>query len=122
MEDFKVQSFKEHLNEASKKPRTLKDIKKELSSSDFDMADEVYMKKGELVVVDTFFYGEDKAMKRLTDSWSTGGDMWNYFMDNYGVELEVTNTFSEFKAIGRHKKLTDSGIVGVHLKITSIYK
>jgi hypothetical protein len=117
-----VPSFNEHINEASKKPRTLTDIKKELSGSDFDMADEVYMKKGELVVIDTFFYGEAQALKRLTDAWSTGGDMWNYFMDNYGIELEVTNTFSEFKAKGRHKKVTNDGIVGVHLKIASVYK
>ena len=109
-------SFSEFLNEV-KGTKTIQDVKKILHSSEFDMKDAVYVKKNELVVIDTFFYGEDRARKSLKDAWEINGTYGKYFYENFGLEFILTDSFSEFKAKGRHKKLTDTGIVGVHLII-----
>ena len=83
-----------------------------------DAADQVYMKGGNMVFVDTWFYGEGKAMKQLEDSWKKGGSNYDYWNKEYGVDFKIVDTFSEVKAQGRHKKLTKDGIVGVVLKVT----
>jgi predicted esterase YcpF (UPF0227 family) len=83
-----------------------------------DAADQVYMKGGNMVFVDTWFYGEGKAMKQLEDSWKKGGSYYDYWNKEYGVDFKIVDTFSEVKAQGRHKKLTKDGIVGVVLKVT----
>jgi len=83
-----------------------------------DTIDQVYVKGGNLVYIDSFFYGQDKALKDLVKSWSKGGSNYEYFNDVYGIDIDIVDTFSEFKARGRHKKLTDTGIVGVVLKIS----
>jgi len=83
-----------------------------------DTIDQVYVKGGNLVYIDSFFYGQDKALKDLVKSWSKGGSNYEYFNDVYGIDIDIVDTFSEFKATGRHKKLTDTGIVGVVLKIS----
>ena len=97
-----------------------KEIMKELKNSgDWgDLADQVYMKSGNMVFVDTFFYGEERAMKQLEDSWKKGGNNYDYWNKEYGVDFKIVDTFSEIKAQGRHKKLTKDGIVGVVLKVT----
>jgi hypothetical protein len=82
-----------------------------------DAANKVYMKAGNLVVVDTWFYGESKAMKQLEDSWKTGGTNYDYWNKEYGLDFKIVDTFSEVRASGRHKKLTSDGIVGVVLKV-----
>jgi len=82
-----------------------------------DTADQVYMKGGKMVYVDTWFYGQDKALKQLVDSWKPGGHYYDYWFKKYGVKAKITDTFSEIKATGRHKKLTTDGIVGVVLDI-----
>ena len=105
--------FRELL-EAKMKPSA---IVKELKGPDWNMGDYVYVKKGNLVVIDTFFYGEDKAMKDLKNLWSTDGAYGKYFKDTYGIEFKVVDEFSEFKASGKHKKLSDDGIVGIELKV-----
>jgi len=83
-----------------------------------DTADQVYMKGGKMVYVDTWFYGQDKALKQLVDSWKPGGHNYDYWFKTYGVKAKITDTFSEIRATGRHKKLTSDGIVGVVLDIT----
>jgi hypothetical protein len=83
-----------------------------------DTAEQVYMKGGNLVYVDTWFYGEAKAMKQLEDSWKKGGSNYDFWNKEHGVDFKIVDTFSEVKALGRHKKLTSDGIVGVVLKVT----
>ena len=83
-----------------------------------DAADQVYMRGGNMVYVDTWFYGAGKAMKQLEDSWKKGGSNYDYWNKEYGVDFKIVDTFSEIKAEGRHKKLTKDGIVGVVLKVT----
>jgi len=83
-----------------------------------DAAEQSYMKGGNLVYVDTWFYGQDKAMKDLKTSWEPGGDNYKYWNEKHGVTFKIVDTFSEIKASGRHKKLTSDGIVGVVLEVT----
>ena len=83
-----------------------------------DFGDHVYVKSGNLVVIDTFYYGEAKAIEDLTKSWIPGGSNYVYFRKKYGINMVIVDTFSEFSAIGRHKKLTNDGIVGLVLKIS----
>lgn len=83
-----------------------------------DMGERVYVKKGNLVVIDSWYYGESKARKQLEDSWNPGGSNFEYWKETYGVELKMVDSFSEIRASGRHKKLTTDGIVGVELEIS----
>jgi len=83
-----------------------------------DMGDHVYTKGSTLVVVDTFYYGEARAMESLQKNWKPGGNYYDYFHKTYGVDIKIIDTFSEVKASGQHKKLTKDGIVGVILKIS----
>lgn len=83
-----------------------------------DTADQVYMKGGKMVYVDTWFYGQDRTLKQLVNSWKPGGHNYDYWFKTYGVKAKITDTFGEVQATGRHKKLTDGGIVGVVLDIT----
>ena len=83
-----------------------------------DTAEQSYMKGGNLIYVDTWFYGQDKAMKDLKTSWEPGGDNYKYWNEKHGVTFKIVDTFSEIKASGRHKKLTSDGIVGVVLEVT----
>ena len=117
-----VQLFEEFLNEGKLNEGLMnasKMLKIFKNKADWgDTIDQVYVKGGNLVYIDSFFYGQDKALKSLVDSWSKGGDKYKYFNDMYGIDIDIVDTFSEFKATGRHKKLTDTGIVGVVLKIS----
>jgi|SaaInl4_135m_RNA_FD_contig_51_551875_length_577_multi_1_in_0_out_0_1 hypothetical protein len=82
-----------------------------------DIADQVYVKKGNLIFIDTFFYGEERAMDNLKKSWSSKGYYYEYFKKEYGAAVKIVDTFSELKARGRHKKFSTDGIVGVELKL-----
>ena len=82
-----------------------------------DMGDQVYVKKGNLIVFDSYYYGGDKALKQLMDDWSQGGTYYNYWNEKHGVIPKIVDTFTEVHASGRHKKLSDDGIVGIELKI-----
>lgn len=82
-----------------------------------DFKNQVYVKGGNLIVIDSFYYGQDRAIENLVRNWSPGGDMYEYFNKHYGLDFDIVHAFSEFKASGRHRKLTDNGIVGVELKI-----
>jgi len=83
-----------------------------------DMGDQVYVNKdGNLVVVDTYFYGGDDRLKTLKKSWSPGGRMYKTVTDDTGAKLEIVDSFIEVKAQGRHKKITEDGIVGLVIKV-----
>ena len=112
-----IKIFEEYITEA--KQFGVKDIMKALKNKEDwgDTAQQVYMKGGNLVYVDTWFYGEAKAMKQLEDSWKKGGSNYDYWNKEYGVDFKIVDTFSELKASGKHKKLTTNGIVGVVLKV-----
>jgi hypothetical protein len=113
-----IKIFEEYITEA--KQFGVKDIMKALKNKEDwgDTAQQVYMKGGNLVYVDTWFYGEAKAMKQLEDSWKKGGSNYDFWNKEYGVDFKIVDTFSEIKAQGKHKKLTSDGIVGVVLKVT----
>ena len=113
-----IKIFEQFLSEA--KAFGAKEIMKELKNKDDwgDLADQVYMRGGNMVFVDTWYYGAGKAMKQLEDSWKKGGSNYDYWNKEYGVDFKIVDTFSEIKAEGRHKKLTKDGIVGVVLKVT----
>ena len=113
-----IKIFEEYITEA--KQFGVKDIMKAFKNKEDwgDTAEQVYMKGGNLVYVDTWFYGEAKAMKQLEDSWKKGGSNYDFWNKEHGVDFKIVDTFSEVKALGRHKKLTSDGIVGVVLKVT----
>jgi hypothetical protein len=113
-----IKIFEDYITEA--KQFGVKDIMKAFKNKEDwgDTAEQVYMKGGNLVYVDTWFYGEAKAMKQLEDSWKKGGSNYDFWNKEHGVDFKIVDTFSEVKALGRHKKLTSDGIVGVVLKVT----
>lgn len=112
----------ENLNEA-KKPRKGADlvkIFKDTKNWGSIGTDQVYTKGNNLVFIDGWYYGQEKALNNLVKSWSPGGDYYDYFLDEYKIDVEIVDTFTEFQATGRHKKLTDTGVVGVELKINQL--
>jgi hypothetical protein len=113
--------LKESLNESKIKKGS--DIVKIMSNPiewGSDMKDRVFTKGNNFIFADTFYYGQQKALDDLIKSWSPGGNYYEYFKDNYGIELEVVASFSDFKAKGKFKKLTDDGVVYVELAIKNI--
>lgn len=92
------------LSEA-KKPNMAMLLKKTLEGPDFGYTDKggngLVKKKGKnLFVYDGFFYGEENAIKQLKKAWSPGGHDYEYFKDEYGMEIKVVGTGSDF-----HSKL-----------------
>lgn len=73
------------------------------------------MKDGYVVHLDSYYYGGDDRLNTLSDYWSPGGMYFEYFKNEMGIEPQIVDTFMEIKAKGRHKKLTDDGVVGVIL-------
>ena len=113
--------LKESLNESKIKKGS--DIVKIMSNPiewGSDMKDRVFTKGNNFIFADTFYYGQQKALDNLIKSWSPGGNYYEYFKDNYGVELEVVASFSDLKAKGKFKKLTDDGVVYVELAIKNL--
>lgn len=126
---FNVSKFKKYVGESDKGTsssiKSNKDLFNVLKNKEDwdDFSDQMYMKDDNLVVTDSFFYGEEKALNSIKKDWSPGGTYHNYFKENYGVNLEVKDSFSDFKATGRHKKMYgDSGVVGVHVSIEGVKK
>lgn len=115
-----VRKFKDVLNEA-KKSYTIKDVYKMMQDTNEwgdDAKDVVYMKKGNLYYIDSWFYEGDRRLKALEADWSPGGEYYEYWLDKLGVDIEIVDSFKELRAMGaRHKRLTDTGIVGVVLQL-----
>jgi len=84
-----------------------------------DIKNQIYIEGGRLVFIDSYYYGGDKALASLVKSWKPGGSYYDYFKKTYGAHIQVVDSFQEIRAIGRHKKLTTNGIVGVKLKVES---
>ncbi len=118
---IKLKNIGKELNEAK---MTANEIVKLFKNKDDgwddwgDMGNRAYVKNNNLVMIDSFYYNEDKALKLLQKDWKSGGYMYDYFYKEYGIKFKIIDTFSEFKAEGRHKKLTKDGIVGIVLKIS----
>lgn len=116
-----IKEFAEFINEA--KITKGSDIVKIMSNSQEwgpDMKDRVFTKGKNFIFADTFFYNEKNALDMLIQSWSPGGLYYDYFKDDYGIEVEIVATFSDFKAKGRFKKLTDDGVVYLELAIKNV--
>jgi len=113
-----MKTFKEIINESKLTPAVMVKLFKNVDDWGPDTKDHVYVKKGNLVYIESWYYGEEKAMKQLVDSWKKGGHNHDYWIDNGAKSIKIVDTFSEIKASGRHKKLTKDGIVGVELKIS----
>lgn len=113
---MKVKKYQDFINE-SKKIKSASDIVKILKNpTDWgDLGQQVYVKKGNMVYVDTFFYGGQDKLDNVIQNWSPGGMYYDYFKDNYNIQFEIVDSFMEINARGRHKKLTDNGIAGVEL-------
>lgn len=86
------------------------------ASKDFnDIENTMYVKGNNLIVIDSFYYGEQRAKESLINDWSPGGTYYKYLTSTHNIQPTVVRSFSEFKATGRHKKLSTDGIVGVEL-------
>lgn len=81
---------------------------------------QVYTKGNNMIYIDTWYYGGDSALDSLVKSWSPGGEMYKYFVEKEGIKPTIVDSFIEVRARGRHKKLTDDGIVGVELSFTKV--
>ena len=84
-----------------------------------DMGDQVRVKRGNLEVVDTFYYGGDKALKHLRDEWTKpSGSYAKYFKDEHNVTFKLVDEFEDLRASGSwYKKITTDGIVSITLKV-----
>ena len=78
-----------------------------------DLGENVRVVKGNVEVLDSFFYGEAKAMEHLVKNWlSETGCYSAYFKEEHGVEFKEVERSSELRATGRAKKLFgDLGVV-----------
>ena len=82
-----------------------------------DMKDRAYVKKGNLVIIDSYLAGSEKAMEQLRVGWLPSVTFLNYFYDEYGVKVKIVDDFVEMTATGRHKKFSKNGIVGIVIKV-----
>lgn len=108
--------FKEFLESKMKASNVVKLLKD--SKHWGDLGEYVSVKKGEIEILDTFFYNGDKALQNLKDEWTTG-TYAKYFKEEYGISFEVTDSFQQIVADKKYKKLTggSGGINGIYLKI-----
>jgi len=107
------------LNEAPKL-NAAKIVKMLKNKSDWgDQGDQVRVRRGNLEVIDTWYYGGDKALKSLKDEWTKpSGYMAKYFKDEHNVMFKLIDEFTDLRATGKwYKKLTDDGIVSITLKV-----
>ena len=100
---------------------TVKDIVKLFKNED-DWGDQgMYTKviSGELEVLNPFWVGSERALKSLKDEWSPKGTYYEYFKDEYDVELKITSEEFMMKPTGaRYKKLAENGgLVKITVKV-----
>jgi hypothetical protein len=82
-----------------------------------DAKDQAYVKKGNLVYIDSYWADSEKSLNSLIKSWKKGGHNYEYWIENGAKSIKVVDSFIEVKASGKHKKLSNDGIIGVELKI-----
>jgi hypothetical protein len=85
-----------------------------------EMKDRVYPKGNNLVFIDSFYYGGTAALESLRKSWLPGGTYYEYFVNELKLKPTIMFAFSEMKAVGRHKKFTNDGVVGVEISFEKI--
>ena len=115
-----ITESEEILNEDAKLTTEILKIFANTNEWGSEMKDRAYAKGGNLIFLDSFYYGEQAAMDDLKKAWSPGGTYYEYFTKDLKYQPEIVSTFSEFKATGRHKKYTDNGIVAVELSFEKI--
>jgi len=117
--EMKKRGLTEELYNEEKKLKA-SDIVKILSNPEDwgdDGKDRVYTKGKNFVYIDSFYFTGDKALEALVKEWSKGGSYHQYFLDEYGCNLEIVDKFIEPKATGKHKRYTKDGVIGIELKI-----
>jgi len=84
-----------------------------------EMGDQMRVQRGNLEVVDTFYYGGDKALQHLRDEWTKpSGSYTKYFKDEHNVTFKLVDEFKDLRATGKwYKKITTDGIVSITLKV-----
>ncbi len=84
-----------------------------------ELGDFVSVKKGNIEVLDLYFYGGEKQLDYLKREWSKGGTYYDYLYEEYGVELNIIDEFNQPNPDKKYKKLTSGsgGIVGIILKV-----
>ncbi len=57
-----------------------------------------------VLVYDSFYYGGDEILEKLTKHWSEGGTYSNYFKEEFGITVKVVATGSDFhsKVFGKN--------------------
>jgi uncharacterized protein YjgD (DUF1641 family) len=116
--EMKKRGLSEQLEEAKKlKASDIVKMMKDPEDWGSDGKDKVYTKGSNFVYIDSFHFTGDKALKNLVSEWSPQGTYYQYFKDEYGCDLKVVDSFIEHTAIGKHKKLSKDGIVGVEIKV-----
>lgn len=110
-----IKLFEHFINESEVKPSVVTKILTNPEDFGEDASLQVYTKGNNVVYIDTFFYGGDDRLKQLKNSWSKGGHFYKYFVEEHGMVPVIEDSFIEFNARGRHKKLSTNGIVGVIL-------
>lgn len=112
-----VVDVKENVNEAKLTANTMIKLFKDPQWG--DVKNHVYTKGSNLVYFDSYYYGGERALGQLVDSWKPGGHNFNWWKQHHNADIQIVGTFTEPFATGRHKKLTKDGIVGVELKIVA---
>lgn len=98
---------------------TIRDIFNKLKNkNDFgDMGDRIYIDGENLVVMDTYFYGGDRALNALKADWTTGS-YGKYFKETHGTTFKIVKFETKTNAnTPKEKNLTKDGIVKIWLKI-----
>ena len=116
-----MKTYKEILEAKKPKKMTAQSIVKMFKNSDEwgDQGDTTRVVKGNLEVVDTYFYGGAERLKALIKDWTDvkSGSTAMYFKQEHDVTFKLADQFEMVRAQGRYKKLTSDGIVGIVLKV-----
>ena len=94
-------------------------LKKELEGPDFGFTEQggngrVKKNGKNLVIYDSFYYGENEALKNHIKKWSPGGTYAKYFDDEHGWKIKVVKSGSELKSKVYKNKL---GAVWVEVEV-----
>jgi hypothetical protein len=121
---MKIKNFKSFLNEAKKITAT--DIVKHIKNNERDFADlveNVFVRKGNLVVAEYYFYGQDRHLETLKKYWlDNNGPYSQYFQDEFGVRFElVSENIEDPIRSPKYKKRfgREGGIIEIELKVIS---
>lgn len=114
---MKIQQIIEKVLSESK---SVKDIAKELASSDWDMKDRVWVSGDTLEIADSFHLDGKRHLQNLIDSWTKpSGSHAKYFHDEYGITFKLVKSDIQTNAEGKYAKFAgkNMGAVVIFLKI-----